>query len=83
MTPKTSHIFEHHGQTYEVRAWPTIDGHLVQCFHRNTPVGLKYSVSYETADDFALYHGSSAIEALIQIAESSVRDALDRGDPVD
>jgi hypothetical protein len=74
MKPK-SRTFDISGVQYEVRATQDEGVWHVRCFHDGQPIGLRYSVDWTTDADFQRYHGSSAVDELMRIAENDVRNA--------
>lgn len=70
------------GLEYEARAWLEEDGVRIRVFRDGEPVGLTYSVTGATQDDFRAYGRGDAIRVLMDMAENDVRthDRKPRGD---
>lgn len=61
------------GRNLEVRARATENGWEVRCFENDTPVGPRYSVSWEVSSDFDAYHGLKAVDELMALAEGDAK----------
>lgn len=64
--------FKHKGKTYDVRVLTHDKEYTVQVHKDDKPLGIKYTVTFETAFDFKLYNGESAKAALVEIAKGDV-----------
>ena len=64
--------FKCDGRTYEVRTFYHDKGYSVQVHKDDKAVGPKYSVSFETASDYKLYTGASAVDQLIAVAKADI-----------
>jgi hypothetical protein len=66
--------FEHNKQTYEIRAVARDNGYEVRTYLDNKQVSPTYSISFETAIDFTHSGWGSAVDNLIQDAQSDITE---------
>jgi hypothetical protein len=53
---------------YEVRVWTEGNSTFVQCFEKDVPATLRFSVSNEAETNLLSYQAKNAVEQLVRIA---------------
>jgi hypothetical protein len=67
------------GVGYQVKAWLEGEWVLVRAFRAEEPVGLLYGVGSSERQDFELLRGGSAVEELMNLAESDLTNGESEG----
>jgi len=71
--------FSHAGKDYQLTAVREGNGLWVQATTGGKPVGPRYGVTFETADDFRVYRGESAVDELMRMARNDIEQGRTRG----
>jgi hypothetical protein len=65
--------FEDGGKHYEIRVAAGDTAYTIRAFLDGSPLKASYSVAFETASDFKLYNGESAVNELVEIVKDDIR----------
>ncbi|KAB7619385.1 hypothetical protein [Alkalilimnicola sp. S0819] len=67
---------EHNGNTFEIRCATFEDRYAVGVFLNDSQVSPEYSAKIDVAQDYFSQHKQRILDALIEIAESDIRNDM-------